>query len=610
MFYTGQCRTASVKQLEGGIKSIISNNAGKLVRRLVAAKVDENQFVLRFSAVATNLLAKKIMQCVSCPVDDDEPTEKEVSDDGDITPSSGLAAQWLKRDLTLTEKAYLDAQFFKSAKQLVESFLPSFMTDIIIGGKRRPSIGCSIFTWLRLFNYSNKQEFSQLIFPQPNAQCRYHGITSTVLSFVIIKYRETLSAEEIQQLPDYLKQSAKVMLKTPDALWNAVFPQLSKFSSERNRQYQFLHFINTDGYLINALMAKLNSETKTANGTANSMDWRSKLAGRKEIAVDELAGDRLNAKEGVESAGMSSINGHCGLVYLDRAVTKQSTGSVATGIIQAQNALQGGRVVIGVDMGNKTLASMVAVKAEINDHGVLSGWFKKSSISAAGMYMEAGYENFQERQQRDKSELRVLFEILAENHARTADLAEYDKFAKAAMTHLPALRDQNRGEEAIKIRIQAVRKRQAFFAGLLNRLLALVDSMAGQSDKSPILVIGNPTFKASRGYRSTCPKWLLKYLGRHFLVLVVSEYNTSQKCPRCLEPLEQHGKGIRLWHCTGKCRPNKHPNLPFVVNKDVSAAMNMVTVAIALIAYGRRPLAFVAGATCGSNKKRKRTKTN
>jgi transposase len=118
-------------------------------------------------------------------------------------------------------------------------------------------------------------------------------------------------------------------------------------------------------------------------------------------------------------------------------------------------------------------------------------------------------------------------------------------------------------------------RKRADWARLANSLLCVADSVAsrnevefGKKTGCPILVIGNPTFNAVRGQRSTSTKGLIKYLARFFIVFVIDEFNTSRACNECHQHVKKEpGKGTRIWKCGNK-ECGKHGEK---MNKDVSA---------------------------------------
>ena len=118
------------------------------------------------------------------------------------------------------------------------------------------------------------------------------------------------------------------------------------------------------------------------------------------------------------------------------------------------------------------------------------------------------------------------------------------------------------------------------------------DEMAQGFEKSPLILFGDGAFGNVRGCTAGNYSWLKQYLGRFFTVVVVGEYNTSQKCPKCFEQLEMHQpkKGVRVKHCM-HC-PGGGPGGRFVVNRDVGAGMNLITIVLCMIISGERPAAF------------------
>ena len=104
----------------------------------------------------------------------------------------------------------------------------------------------------------------------------------------------------------------------------------------------------------------------------------------------------------------------------------------------------------------------------------------------------------------------------------------------------------------------------------------------------PLILFGDGKFANNKKQRSGNYSWLKKYLAISFLVIIVNEYNTSQKCPKCLRQLEDFDYTVRIKKCRHcKSLDGLHD---FVVNKDVSAPMNMLTATVCLIFRGQRPV--------------------
>jgi hypothetical protein len=88
-----------------------------------------------------------------------------------------------------------------------------------------------------------------------------------------------------------------------------------------------------------------------------------------------------------------------------------------------------------------------------------------------------------------------------------------------------------------------------------------------------------------------------EYFSRFFPLAIVGEGFTSQKCPKCYQQLEMHGKkGVRVKQCNHGCvrgcGDGGGQGEPFVINRDISAPMNMLTIVLCMVLFGERPLAF------------------
>jgi hypothetical protein len=77
--------------------------------------------------------------------------------------------------------------------------------------------------------------------------------------------------------------------------------------------------------------------------------------------------------------------------------------------------------------------------------------------------------------------------------------------------------------------------------------------------KAPFVVFGSGAEGSMKGQRSTNPTWLMKYLSRFFVVIILDEFNSSQKCPKCLSSMKDF-LGYRVKRCSNsECHPsNRH----------------------------------------------------
>ena len=93
-----------------------------------------------------------------------------------------------------------------------------------------------------------------------------------------------------------------------------------------------------------------------------------------------------------------------------------------------------------------------------------------------------------------------------------------------------------------------------------------------------------------RGHLSGNASWLKEYLSRFFLVLIIDESYTSQKCSKCWGQLENLQGTVRVLECRNQnCMvQTSRGNRNFLVNKDISAPLNMMMNGINLVLNGRR----------------------
>lgn len=200
---------------------------------------------------------------------------------------------------------------------------------------------------------------------------------------------------------------------------------------------------------------------------------------------------------------------------------------------------------------------------------------------------------------------------LQKNHARTMKSVEYDVHSLVFKKVAPILLGVNQSDKALKRKSELSRSKQQHMSEFVNRLWSMADAHyreqlkkdPGAVFKAPVILFGDGSSSSMKGQRSTNPAAMLDYLKHHFTVLVVQEHNSSQKCPKCWGQMNYlDGKGVRVKTCPNercKAQPKSKKEgdpLPdpvdFIVNRDIAAPVNFLSIAIGLVMTGERPEPF------------------
>lgn len=472
----------------------------------------------------------------------------------------------------------------------------------------------------------------QALFPTPKCGAAFIEITTTRLAAVwtywlkkhgnqndqLLKERFMTIAKELEicttdkmhplilPIDGNISTLFQTWVRNPRLLWRLIFPGIHEFvqkdaSRSNGQRLEFLNSARISGDCIDCQFADLkSSKTVTKKGihspsdnTYNSRQWQYRCGpGLKPITIDELAGRRSPEKPGLSGIHM---NGFTGYMHLEPAV---ESGLLEIGEPGLQQMVDD-RVIIGIDPGVVFEVGMIAVRAKYNctkeGERFVDGFFKKSKRRGSARYKAMGVDQHMVEAKTRLAEFNANVTKLSENHGRTVDQEGYLRFKKIFSEETPALINSNHSEPAIQSRTKLRRRKQRYWSRLMNRVLALVDSMYTKDElksgtKSPIVVIGGGSFGACRGHRSAAPAKLIDMLRRHFMVVIVDEHLTSQKCPKCYNQLKQlDNKSVRYWRCeNGACQTKKDQQ--FVVNKDISAAMHMFNILVSTVGWGRRPV--------------------
>ena len=130
-----------------------------------------------------------------------------------------------------------------------------------------------------------------------------------------------------------------------------------------------------------------------------------------------------------------------------------------------------------------------------------------------------------------------------------------------------------------------------------------------ERDADLVVVVGAPRFGAVRGHAPAPAKAFVQALSHRFRTFVINEFNTSKSCDRCgAALLRTRAHSIRYWRCPHaggamtKGRDGKRRHSA-EINKDVSAARNMLIIALSLWSNGVRPIEFTADAPANAKRK-------
>ena len=143
------------------------------------------------------------------------------------------------------------------------------------------------------------------------------------------------------------------------------------------------------------------------------------------------------------------------------------------------------RVIFAMDPGFINTVGIIAAKDRFSENGDYEGFFKKHLVSSKGRFAESGVNAF--------------------------------------------IQARNSGAEETKARRKARIQRQRYWSNFVNNLFALAESMNdGAMMLMPMILFGASEFSTMKGQRSTNPKWIIDYLKRFFVVLVIDESKLSK----------------------------------------------------------------------------------
>lgn len=639
-------KAATAKQLAGALKSMTIKNYPRVLRLHVIAalsdgEIDEGVVSSFATVVSTWILGRK--GSLTDLVDEFGENEEDLSDSGEgelpeEDPSNAInffrehllrVRQRLQRergrDLKDKECDFFRKLFqYESIHSLRQAFLPKYLHSVVDGYRTKlHKDTCLLGAVWRLFAAYNRRKFVQLLFPQPNTKACHIQLNSTRLALLVTMWFKRLrqqqpdSAYQIEQISANLLHASGIQVAQfpdvnfwkshPNLLWRFCFPGV--YDRMRKKSLVFANYASTDGFAFHGRFFKLRTHTAKNSPPSyqrrNSAHWRSQFHEGERGKLARLVGGRDPLTRGL----CSLLYGFRGIINLDEAIKK---GLLDTGP-RALSELLHNRVLIGADPGVINSVSLVAVLGDFDeDTGIIRGGFVKTMLKNAENQLRSGLDRRTTYRQRQMQQFDVGIQQLAKNHPRTMDPTEYESFLKSFNEQGSAILESNSSRRELMLKELARRKRQSQYMDFLHSILALCDGLDGALDKAPVLILGSATFGAVRGRMSPFPGpgWLRRFLSRYFLVVLVNEHNTSQKCPKCFEKMQRVNMNDVRHFCCSKCRPDPRIDFRdtteviaekqrlsrnrgrFLVNKDISAAMNMVSLALAMLLTGQRPLQF------------------
>ena len=245
---------------------------------------------------------------------------------------------------------------------------------------------------------------------------------------------------------------------------------------------------------------------------------------------------------------------------------------------------------VGIDLGIVNHVSMVVANAKSHNQRIEAKWVEQM-FTGRSAYNNKGVDSLLEHIQESFGD---LLEPLAQTTKKTIDPAAYQIYgSQFVATSEPIITSGSYSQDMLSEKFEKNRKTQRYYHSLANRILSQCHAIAPEKTGAPILVIGKPTFAATlKGHRAAPLKKVIEFLGRHFMVLLVGEYNTSKLCSQCGHRLQSFRRSTRIYSCS-TCKTTSNVQLiDLVVNKDRSAALGMLRIFITMVATGSRPTIY------------------
>ena len=368
------------------------------------------------------------------------------------------------------------------------------------------------------------------------------------------------------------------------------------------------------------------------------------------IPLDQVQPLQLPCFRRSKMVGLSSIEKRNGKVKLQEAIRNKK---VHWGPAVAKDHFDK-HYHVSIDLGFIDEISMAIIYADCDDDGNFELIFVSKQISSVCKYSGSGVDQYLREKKDAMEHLAKEFEALKEVDRRSTDPEIYEEFKREFQEAGNKIIDFNYTHEELKRKKELDNRKRSHWSTVANIILAFVEAMeerSGKKDGNPVIVMGIPTFKATmKGKRACSPKKTVEFISRFFTLIMIGEYLTSQRCPLCFGFLRRKFKeSTRIWECPScKVDPSQRKRtttmyehimaagasdmpdedynsddmdtsssydsnpgdssdymdidddgenptvekVPFVVNKDVSAAINIFLIFISLLWTGERPIAF------------------
>ena len=509
-------------------------------------------------------------------------------------------------------------------------YLPPYLAPLVNEWKRKlseKSYARIPLAW-RLFWDIDTEDFVQHLCPQASAASSFVNFTTTRLAMAWSAFLSSQTEDNARRIAhtltswvdsndiitapksSFCRGKANAKLKTdrhiwtqhPDVLWRFLFPGIfDTYRFGRHTHLKFLNFIGTNGIEVQGLFANTRTFTGTSKTTAkakgyNSRSWKSRLdPGDQQISLATLVGD-FPVVDGSPKVTVSCSDSFRGLIPID-AMVKNSTLRIGW---EETKALFDNRVIFAVDPGVTNMITAVATLVRLESpKDPVSASVIKFSVSAKDYYEKAGVNDL--KRNSSSAKLQADLKDLHSCHSCTVDPVDYQLHVEAFNKVAPELMERSHAPDALESKWQRRRREQRFMTNLTNLFLAHTEALhrkvygdAEPLKKRPLIIYGSGTFGGMRGQRSVGSAKIRNFLSRFFPLIVIDEYMTSQKCPRCFSQLRSKGGSWSVKECTNRnCLANvRNLVTAFTVNRDFSAAMNMLQIVLAILLTGTRPSPF------------------
>lgn len=462
------------------------------------------------------------------------------------------------------------------------------------------------------FQVNQDPEFVQSFFINPNTKNTALTLDNTVLANIWVHFYNQhndlvhgyLNSIGLSNTELLTCKNATKWAQCPADLWNAAFPRLKDFQS-RHKKLSIGYYGTTDSNFLNVLFYDTTTNNRHTSTSAavkkhscqvtqfNSKDFRSK----ENRDLSSLVGRWKNKRK----KGLGDVRGfkgtpidfekHCG--YFEGNPEKLA-------------ALLQNHPIVTIDLGIKSIATMVVgncnlVQMENATPKLKSKWIQRD-FSGKGYYATTNIdEDLENIQAVQTAQMEDALDELKSTTKKTNGVDEYQLYADKFNAVAPIMVEQSYSENLLRSKFNRINGKKRYLAEMNNQILSMCEAVAPEKTGAPIVIIGKPTFSATmKRQRAGSPKKIIKHLSRFFTVILVDEFNTSQRCCQCGSELERVGNSIRMYDCTGGCTfkdkedKARDTNIPLRVNKDTCAAIGMARIFATLYAFQKRPTFYTS----------------